>query len=89
MQVLILARYMDKLVVCQINGGRKVSGILRGFDPFLNLVLDEAHEETGERKSIGMVVRSLGHHFNPLQVIRGNSVIVMDAKETPRPQVAQ
>jgi len=52
-------RYMDKLVVCQLNGGRKVSGVLRGFDPFLNLVLDEAHEETGERKSIGMVVRHL------------------------------
>jgi small nuclear ribonucleoprotein (snRNP)-like protein len=35
-----------------------VSGILRGFDIFLNLVLDQAYEELGggQRKPTGMVV---------------------------------
>lgn len=42
----------------KLNGGRQVTGILRGFDPFMNLVIDESIEETksGERHSIGMVV---------------------------------
>lgn len=33
-------------------------GVLRGFDPFMNLVIDESIEETktGDRHSIGMVV---------------------------------
>ena len=42
----------------KLNGNRKVTGILRGFDPFLNLVLEETVEETAnrEKNSIGMVV---------------------------------
>lgn len=43
----------------KLNGGRAVTGILRGFDPFMNLVIDESVEETkaGEKHGIGMVVR--------------------------------
>jgi small nuclear ribonucleoprotein G len=42
----------------KLNGGRSVTGILRGFDPFMNVVLDEAVENTksGEQNQIGMVV---------------------------------
>ena len=46
----------------KLNGGRRVTGILRGFDPFMNLVVDESIEETktGEKHAIGMVV-SVSH----------------------------
>ena len=42
----------------KLNGNRKVTGTLRGFDPFMNLVVDDSVEETksGERRNIGMVV---------------------------------
>lgn len=42
----------------RLNGSRVITGILRGFDPFMNLVLDETVEETkgGEKHNIGMVV---------------------------------
>jgi len=55
----------------KINGGRSVEGVLRGFDPFMNLVLDETIEfaKTGERNLIGMVV------------IRGNSIVMLEAKD--------
>ena len=35
-----------------------MTGVLRGFDPFMNLVLDEAVEEVSaqEKNNIGMVV---------------------------------
>ena len=38
----------------QINGGRQLSGILRGYDPFMNLVIDEAVEKkkTGDQQSV-------------------------------------
>lgn len=61
-----LKRYMDKRVLLSINNDRKVSGILRGYDPFINLVLDDAVVEGVEkRKNIGSVV------------IRGNSVLLL------------
>lgn len=39
-----LKRYMDKQMDLKLNGNRKVSGILRGFDPFMNIVVEEAVE---------------------------------------------
>lgn len=49
---------MDKKLSLKLNGGRAVVGILRGFDPFMNLVLDEAVEECkdGSKNVVGMVV---------------------------------
>ncbi|KAF4963836.1 hypothetical protein FSARC_8196 [Fusarium sarcochroum] len=68
---LILFRYLDKRLFVQLNGSRKVIGILRGYDVFLNIVMDEAVEEkdNGEKVRIGMVV------------IRGNSVVMLEALE--------
>ncbi|KIW56326.1 hypothetical protein PV05_04993 [Exophiala xenobiotica] len=62
---------MEKRLFVQLNGNRKVIGILRGYDVFLNIVLDEAVEEKpgGERQRLGMVV------------IRGNSVVMLEALE--------
>lgn len=49
---------MDKLLFINIQGNRKVSGYLRGFDIFLNLVLDDAREEGGaEKLPCGTIVR--------------------------------
>jgi small nuclear ribonucleoprotein G len=62
---------MEKRLFVQLNGARKVIGILRGYDVFLNIVLDEAIEEkaNGERVRLGMIV------------IRGNSVVMLEALE--------
>lgn len=53
-----LKSYLDKSVSMQLNKGRKVSGVLRGYDQFMNVVLDNAVEELGQNKSnnIGMIV---------------------------------
>ncbi|XP_054724394.1 small nuclear ribonucleoprotein G-like [Uloborus diversus] len=64
-----LKRYMDKKLHIKLNGGRHVVGVLRGFDPFMNLVLDDAVEQqkNGENNEIGMIV------------IRGNSIVLLEA----------
>ena len=47
-----------------MNGDRKVQGILKGYDPFMNIVLDEAWQVKSktEKRKLGTVV------------IRGNSI---------------
>ncbi|XP_045753227.1 small nuclear ribonucleoprotein G-like [Mirounga angustirostris] len=65
-----LKKFMDKKLSLKLNGGRHVQGILWGFDLFMNLVTDECVETaTSGQESIGMVV------------IRGNSIIVLEALE--------
>lgn len=66
-----LKKYMDKKLLLKLNGKRQITGILRGFDPFMNLVIDEAVEDTreGTKNEIGMVV------------VRGNSIILLEALE--------
>lgn len=66
-----LKKYMEKRLFVQLNGNRKVLGVLRGYDLFLNIVLDDALEEkpNGEKQRLGMVV------------IRGNSVVMLEALE--------
>ena len=42
----------------KLNAGRVVTGILRGFDPYMNIVLDDTVEEksNSQKIDIGMVV---------------------------------
>ncbi|ORY32410.1 like-Sm ribonucleo protein [Rhizoclosmatium globosum] len=67
-----LKKYMDKRLFLELNGNRKVSGVLRGtIRSFMNIVLEDATEEVSatDRQDIGMIV------------IRGNSIVVMEALE--------
>jgi U6 snRNA-associated Sm-like protein LSm7 len=61
-----LTRYLDKTIRVKFSGGREASGVLKGFDPLLNLVLDDTIEHlrdpddpmklTDDRRSMGLVV---------------------------------
>ena len=63
-----LKKYMDKHLDIKLNAGRRVIGVLRGFDQFMNLVLEECVEVAGkdEKNPIGTVM------------IRGNSVVLWE-----------
>ncbi|KAI5210689.1 hypothetical protein E4T39_00205 [Aureobasidium subglaciale] len=84
-----LKKYLDRRLFVQLNGSRKVIGVLRGYDVFLNIVLDDAVEEKagGEKVRIGQVVRlptptpSTPQLADSSQVIRGNSVVMLEALE--------
>ncbi|KAL7449152.1 hypothetical protein ACHAWC_001240 [Mediolabrus comicus] len=65
-----LKRFMDKRLKLSLNGNRKVTGQLRGYDAFLNVVLEDAVSESttgGNSENIGTVV------------IRGNSIIQFES----------
>jgi hypothetical protein len=55
---LSVPEFMDRRCYLNLQGGRAVSGVLRGFDMFLNLVVDQAYEELGggQRTPAGLVV---------------------------------
>ena len=43
---------MDKRLAIKLNGNRTVNGTLRGFDQFMNIVLDETEEEVSDAKTM-------------------------------------
>lgn len=56
-----LKKFLDKRLNLKLNGNRSVSGTLRGFDVFMNVVLDDATEDVSptEKARLGMVVSQL------------------------------
>nr|AAP80816.1 U6 snRNA-associated Sm-like protein LSm7 [Griffithsia japonica] len=73
--ILDLSKYSDKDVIVRLAGGRQVRGVLKGWDPLLNLVLDEVVEQlrdvddsyrlSGKERKLGLVV------------VRGTSVMTV------------
>ncbi|RMY51200.1 hypothetical protein D0863_14658 [Hortaea werneckii] len=47
--ILNLDKYMDKEITVKFNGGREVTGTLKGYDQLMNLVLDSVTEITRGR----------------------------------------
>jgi small nuclear ribonucleoprotein G len=60
---------MEKRLNIRLNANRTVRGVLRGYDEFMNLVLDNTEEVVsgGEVNELGMVV------------IRGNSIVEIES----------
>lgn len=66
---------MDKSIRVKFQGGREAIGILKGFDPLLNLVIDNTKEylrDPDDSLKITENTRDLG-----LVVCRGTAVVVI------------
>jgi len=89
--ILDLSKYLEKVITVKFTGGREVTGILKGFDALVNLVLDDCSEllrdpddpykMTNESRKFGLVV------------CRGNSVMLLHpadgTEEIANPFLAQ
>lgn len=42
--ILDLSKYLEKQIRVKFAGGREAAGVLKGYDPLLNLVLDNTTE---------------------------------------------
>lgn len=71
-----LRMYMEKRLMVTLNMRRKVLGQLRGYDMFMNLVLDNAMEimKNDQQRKLGTVV------------IRGNSVLTWECIDKVEPR---
>ncbi|AXA48523.1 small nuclear ribonucleoprotein G [Malassezia restricta] len=74
-----LKRFLDKNVLINIQGGRKIKGNLRGYDLFLNIVVDEAVEQVQAENNQHLWVD--GARCGTV-VIRGNSVNSLEGLES-------
>jgi len=68
--ILDLSKYVDERIRVKFTGGREVTGILKGYDQLLNLVLDDVTEELQLPEPH---MRSLG-----LTVLRGPTITVLN-----------
>lgn len=59
----------DKRIKLSINGNRKLIGTLRGYDAFLNVVLEDVEQANDAGAYLGQVV------------VRGNSIVQFEALE--------
>jgi len=57
-----LRKFMDLRVDLRMNGDRRIAGIMKGYDQYMNIVLDEAYEITKKQdaaeqnRNLGMIV---------------------------------
>ncbi|KAL5281245.1 LSM7 family protein [Megaselia abdita] len=89
--ILDLSKYLEKTIRVKFAGGREASGILKGYDALLNLVLDTTVEYLRDQEEpfkLAEDTRSLG-----LVVCRGTSVVLIcpqDGMEAiPNPFITQ
>ncbi|KAI6207451.1 Sm domain-containing protein [Aphelenchoides besseyi] len=74
-----LSKFIDKRIRVKFQGGREATGILKGYDALLNLVLDDTQEflrDPDDLLKITDETRSLG-----LVVARGTAVTVIAPNE--------
>ncbi|KAI0055447.1 U6 snRNA-associated Sm-like protein LSm7 [Artomyces pyxidatus] len=83
--ILDLSKYVNERIRVKFTGGREVTGILKGYDQLLNLVLDEVQEEVQDPEPH---VRTLG-----LTVLRGPTITLLSPvdglEEIANPFLAQ
>jgi U6 snRNA-associated Sm-like protein LSm7 len=73
--ILDLSKYVDKPIRVKFVGGREASGVLKGYDPLLNLVLDGTTEylrDPDDPFKLTEDTRDLG-----LVVCRGTAVVLI------------
>jgi len=80
-----LTKYLDKSLSIKLINNRSVSGILRGYDQFMNIVLEDANDTTPIQLTGNKAVdaqRQIEKEENKIIgqcVIRGNSILMIEA----------
>merc|ERR1712151_709626 len=74
--VLELAKFVDTKIRVKCLGGRELTGILKGFDELVNIVLDECEEYIKDDNGNSGQTRKLG-----LAVVRGPQVSLVSPED--------
>ncbi|KIK09589.1 hypothetical protein K443DRAFT_127496 [Laccaria amethystina LaAM-08-1] len=91
--ILDLSKYVNEKIRVKFTGGREVTGILKGYDQLLNLVLDEVEEEASGKSLINDVQSSPNPRHLGLVVLRGPTITILSpvdgSEEIANPFMAQ
>ena len=70
----VLTAALNKKVILKVRGQREIRGILRSYDPHLNLYLEDAEmiHPSNEEEGIESVTEELGNI-----ILRGDNVILI------------
>jgi small nuclear ribonucleoprotein G len=68
-----LRKYMDKRLDIRMNASRRIVGVLRGYDQFMNLVLEDVEEIIPNQDQTKQERIPLG-----TIMMRGNSVVLWE-----------
>ncbi|PWZ00738.1 putative SMX2-snRNP G protein [Testicularia cyperi] len=74
-----LKRFLDKRIAVNIQGNRRITGVFRGTDVFLNLTIDDAVEQVHPEGGNPHAWADGGRCG--IVVVRGNSVTSIEALE--------
>ncbi|QLQ79635.1 hypothetical protein HG537_0C02820 [Torulaspora globosa] len=72
--ILDLAKYKDTNVRVKLMGGRLVTGVLKGYDQLMNLVLDETLEYMRDPEDSSVILKDKTRNLG-LIVIRGTVLL--------------
>ena len=77
-----LKNYVDKRIQINLNGNRKLIGKLKGYDPFMNIVLDNTIDITNKNSNIEEEQKTNNENAKKQEnqplgtvMIRGNSIV--------------
>ena len=77
-----LKNYVDKRIQINLNGNRKLIGKLKGYDPFMNIVVENAIDISNNKTNINEENKANDENIikqenQPLGtvMIRGNSIV--------------
>ena len=69
-----LGKYKDTKVRVKLMGGRLVTGVLKGYDPLMNLVLDKTIEYMRDLEDPSIILKNETREIG-LTVIRGTVLL--------------
>lgn len=71
-----MSKYQDEKIRVKLMGGRLVTGILKGYDQLMNLVLDETVEYMRDEEDDTIILKEKTRNLG-LVVIRGTMLLTL------------
>ena len=77
-----LKNYVDKKIQINLNGNRKLIGKLKGYDPFMNIVLENTYDisknslnSANDEEKFDKEIKTQENQSLGTVMIRGNSIV--------------
>lgn len=75
--IMDLEKYKDQKISVEFSGGRRIEGVLTGYDQLMNMVLEDVVEilDDGKTRKLGLLVARGGPIIQTIYPVEGSAVI--------------